>query len=583
MSSLSGALNAALSGLDVAQQAINVVGNNIANVNTTAFKSAMLNVKPQFYVTSSEGTAAGTTFGGTDPNQTGLGAQVDGSTTDFSQGTVSSTGVDTDMAINGNGFFVVQGQTQEFTRDGSFTLNDSNQLVTSTGEFVQGYGADANGNINSGVLQNITIPIGSLAQAKATTQASLQGNLDSGGTVASSASILNSGPITDITSGTPATPTATTLLTNVASASAPTTPLFTVGETLTVSPEKGGRILSPLSMTVTATDTLADLQSFYSQAAQIDTAAPATGTETPGVTLGSLTGDPANSARLIITGNVGTANALQIATSDTTASTGAVPLVFNPGTDTNGNTGIATGESVDTTFTTYDSLGNQVNINVTATLTSTSNAGSVWSFSAASPQSTNSSTFTTGGTGAVLGDGTLTFDNTGKLLSSTGTTLAIPRANTGATTPMNVTLDFGNVTALASAQSALTSATQNGFPEGSLSSFSVGADGTITGAFTNGQTQTLGQVALANFNNTQGLVNQGNNLYVTGPASGQAIIGAPLQNGTGQVSSGELEGSNVDLSKQFTDLITDSTGFSASSKVITTADQLITALLNTTA
>ncbi len=579
MSSLSGAMNAALSGLDVSQQAINVIGNNIANVNTTAFKSSSVNIKPQFYITSNQGSAATTSFGGTNPEQEGLGAAIDSTTTDFSSGELTSTGVPTDMAINGAGFFVVQGQTQQFTRDGNFTLNDQNQLVTTTGQFVQGYGADANGNVNTAALQNITIPIGSLAQAQATTSATLQGNLDSGGTVATGASILNSGPITDITSGTPATPTSTTLLTNVASASAPTTPLFTVGQTITVTPQKGGRDLAPTSMTVTATDTLATLQSFYSQAAGIDTNAPATGTETPGVTLGTLTGDPANSARLIITGNTGTANALEITSSDTTSSTGPVPISFADGTDTNGNVSGATGESVNTSFTTYDSLGNPVTVDVTATLQSTSNTGSTWSFYATSPQDTNATTFTPGSTGSIVGDGTLSFDNSGKLISTTGTNISIARANTGATTPMNVALDFSNMTALASSSSALTSATQNGFAEGTLSTFSVGGNGTITGSFTNGQTQVLGQIAVATFNNNEGLVNDGSNLYSAGPSSGQAVIGPAEQNGAGSVNSGELEGSNVDLSQQFTDLITQSTGFTASSRVITTADQLITALL----
>jgi flagellar hook protein FlgE len=574
-------MNAALSGLDVSQQAINVIGNNIANVNTTAFKSSSVNIKPQFYITNSGGTAATSNFGGTNPEQTGLGAEVDSTTTNFSTGELTSTGVPTDMAINGNGFFVVQGQTQQYTRDGSFTLNDQNQLVTTTGQFVQGYGADANGNINAGTLQNITIPLGSLAQAQATTAATLQGNLDAGGTVATGGTILNSESITDISSGTPATPTSTTLLTNVASAASPTTPLFTVGQTITVAPQQGGRDLPSQTFTVTANDTLADLSSFYSQAAGIDTNAPATGTETPGVTLGTLTGDPADSARMIITGNTGTANALSITGTDTTSSGGTIPLTFAAGTDANGNTGVATGESVNTTFTSYDSLGNPVNINVTATLQSTSNTGSTWSFTATSPQDTNGTTFTSGGTGSVIGDGTLTFDNTGKLTSSTGSTVSIARDNTGATTPMNVTLNFSSLTALSSTASSLTSATQNGFPEGTLSTFSVGNDGTITGDFTNGQTQTLGQVAVATFNNNQGLVNDGGNLYSSGASSGQAVIGAPEQNGSGSVQSGELEGSNVDLSTQFTDLITDSTGFTASSRVITTADSLITALLQT--
>ena len=538
MSSLSGAMNSALSGLDVAQQAINVVGNNIANVNTTAFKSSSVNIKPQFYITQNSGTAESTTFGGTNPEQTGLGAAVDTTTTDFSTGELTSTGVDTNMAINGNGFFVVQGQTQQFTRDGSFTLNDQNQLVTTTGQFVQGYGADSAGKINSGTLQNISVPIGSLAQAQATTAATLQGNLDSGGVVATGGSILNSGPLSDLSSGTAAAPTSTSLLTDLRNTSDPTTPLFTVGQTITVAPQKGGRDLPTSTFTVAAGDTLATLNSFYSQAAGIDTSAAPTGTETPGVSIGTLTGDPAGSARLIITGNTGTANSLSISTSDQTSSAGAVPLVFADGSDPNGNTSGATGESVNTTFTTYDSLGNPVDVNVTATLQSTTSAGTTWSFAATSPQDTNAANFTPGGTGSFVGDGTLNFDNSGKLVSTTGATLSIARANTGATTPMNVTLDFSKMTALSSTASSLTSATQNGFAEGSLSSFSVGEDGTITGSFTNGQTQTLGQVALATFNNNEGLLNQGSNLYAVSPSSGEAIIGAPEQKRRGQRAIG---------------------------------------------
>jgi flagellar hook protein FlgE len=121
---------------------------------------------------------------------------------------------------------------------------------------------------------------------------------------------------------------------------------------------------------------------------------------------------------------------------------------------------------------------------------------------------------------------------------------------------------------------------QDGEPIGTLTSFSVGGDGTIIGQFTNGLTKALGQVALANFNNPEGLIAQGNNLYDQGPNSGSALIGGATANGTGTVESGALEQSNVDLSREFINLIIASTGFSASSKVISTSDQLLTNLLN---
>ena len=122
--------------------------------------------------------------------------------------------------------------------------------------------------------------------------------------------------------------------------------------------------------------------------------------------------------------------------------------------------------------------------------------------------------------------------------------------------------------------------TQDGEPIGTLTSFSVGGDGTIIGQFTNGLTKALGQVVLANFNNPNGLINQGGDVFIQGPNSGTALIGAATANGTGTVQSGALEQSNVDLSQQFINLILASTGFSASSKVITTSDQLLTDLIN---
>ena len=117
-------------------------------------------------------------------------------------------------------------------------------------------------------------------------------------------------------------------------------------------------------------------------------------------------------------------------------------------------------------------------------------------------------------------------------------------------------------------------------PPGTLSSFSIGSDGIITGAYSNGMTRSLGQVAVASFANPDGLNNVGGNVYAQGANSGVAVITAPQQLGTGAVRSGALELSNVDLSKEFTNLIIASTGFSASSKVITTSDQLIQELLN---
>src|SRR4051812_27117269 len=178
---LTSTLYTGLSGLDVNQTRLNVVGNNIANANTVAFKGSRALFKPQFYVTDNGGTPSSAEFGGQNPSQRGLGAVVASIEKDFSAGAIESTGKSTDMAIDGDGFFVVKGKEQAYTRDGSFTLNSNNELVTTTGDFVQGFGVDANGNVIAGALQNVKVPLGSLTQAKATTTASFQGNLNANG------------------------------------------------------------------------------------------------------------------------------------------------------------------------------------------------------------------------------------------------------------------------------------------------------------------------------------------------------------------------------------------------------------------
>src|SRR5438105_2492994 len=155
---LTSTLFTGLSGLDVNQTKLNVVGNNIANVNTVAFKGSRALFKPQFYVTDAAGSPPDNNFGGTNPSQRGLGAVVATIQKDFTPGAIQPTGHDTDMAIEGDGFFVVKGAKQLYTRDGSFTLNADHQLVTSTGDFVHGYGGDANFNVQQGAVQGLTIP-----------------------------------------------------------------------------------------------------------------------------------------------------------------------------------------------------------------------------------------------------------------------------------------------------------------------------------------------------------------------------------------------------------------------------------------
>ncbi len=570
---LTSTLFTGLSGLDVNQTRLNVVGNNIANVNTVAFKSSRAIFKPQFYVTDSAGSPPSDGFGGTNPSQRGLGATVSAIEKDWSTGAIEPTGRSTDMAIDGNGFFIVQGKSQMFTRDGSFTLNSANQLVTQSGDFVQGFGVDAQYQVIPGQLGNLEIPLGAQTIADATRNVKLVGNLDASGDVGTGASILLSQPITS--AGGTVVPTAASLLTTLEDADSGAS-LFTVGDVISLNGTKGGREVGKQQFTVTAASTLTDLTSFMQGGLGIDLGFVPPGAPPAGV---SIEAASPTSIQIGVTGNVGKENALGIPSAGFVNQTNSGPLAFKDGA-IGAFTSDPKGESIATSFVGYDTLGTPITVNVTAVMESKTDAGVTWRFTATSPDDKRPD-LAAASSGLVVGSGTLSFDNFGRLKATTGTDLRIDRDGTGAGTPVNIKLNVDGMTSLTSRASEMVMTEQDGSPMGTLDDFSVGADGTITGSFTNGRTRTLGQVALATFNNPQGLSDKGGNMFAEGSNSGVATITSPLQLSAGMVRSGALELSNVDLSEQFINMIISTTGFSASSRVISTSDQLIQELLNT--
>lgn len=167
------AISTALTGINAAATAIDVVGNNLANLNTTGFKTASVS----FQDLLSE------SLGGSTRNQVGLGVQPPTITTNYSQGSINAVTPPFDAAISGNGFFLVSdassGQTL-LTRDGNFQADANGNLVTISGQLVQGWEAAPDGTINtSGPLTNLTVPIGTIYPPKPTTGFSLNANLDS--------------------------------------------------------------------------------------------------------------------------------------------------------------------------------------------------------------------------------------------------------------------------------------------------------------------------------------------------------------------------------------------------------------------
>ncbi|HTR79916.1 MAG TPA: flagellar hook protein FlgE [Gemmatimonadaceae bacterium] len=433
-------LYAGVTGLMNQQTQMDVIGNDIANVNTTGFKSSRVSFSQGFDQLLQAASLPTATGGGTNPEDIGLGSRIGSIDTVYTQGTLDTTGVNTDLAIQGNSMFVLsKGNEQVYTRDGDFVVNADGGLVTAAGGLaVQGRMA-VNGKL-SGNLTNILLPTGETVPANATSQITFSGNLDA------SAPVFDSGSAAAVD---PLDPTQTSLPQNV--------------------------------------------------------------------------------------------NSFQ-----------------------------------DLSITAYDSLGNKQNVKVVLWKTGTN----TWDWEV-DPSSLNLAT----GTSLTETAGThpIPFTATGTIDTSTFTAPTITFSPADGSTPLTITMNMTNaqngLTQFAGSSSAVIS-NQDGYAAGTLQSYAIDSTGTITGSFSNGTSETLGQVALADFNNPGGLQPDGNNTFGVSPNSGPAIIGYAGSGATSTITSGSLEESNVNLAQEFTGMIVAQRGYEANAKVITTADQMLQALVN---
>ncbi|WP_028048013.1 flagellar hook protein FlgE [Cellulomonas sp. URHE0023] len=210
------------------------------------------------------------------------------------------------------------------------------------------------------------------------------------------------------------------------------------------------------------------------------------------------------------------------------------------------------GTTLERTIDLFDSTGTAR----TLALTFTSKGGGDWTLDATDGDPLND----------VKG-AAVTFDTAGTLTSAKSIAVG------------GVTVDLAGLTGF-SGLDTVRAATQDGQSAGTLQSFALGADGTITGAFSNGLKQTIGRLALGSFTNPSGLEKAGGSLFRTSVNSGDPQVGAAGTGGRGSLAGGALEMSNVDLSSEFTNLIVAQRGFQANSRVITTSDEVLQELVN---
>ncbi|HWX12699.1 MAG TPA: flagellar hook protein FlgE [Trinickia sp.] len=245
----------------------------------------------------------------------------------------------------------------------------------------------------------------------------------------------------------------------------------------------------------------------------------------------------------------------------------AVPVV-KPFSPTNSQT-----YNYSTSIQTYDSLGGAQQVNMYFA----KNTSGSWDVYAGTA------------TGAVNRVGSLKFDTSGNLTSTSAATgasspglgmLKFPIANAdGSATPQSITLNLTGTTQYGSAD-GVNNLAQDGYAAGQLSNFSIGSDGTITGNYTNGKTQALGQIVLANFNNPNGLLDLGGNEYQETSASGAPQVSAPGSTNHGTLTGAAVEESNVDLTSQLVNLITAQRNYQANAQTIKTQQTADNTLIN---
>jgi flagellar hook protein FlgE len=433
------------------------------------------------------------------------------------QGNLQSTGKLTDVAIQGEGFFVLTDGTQQFySRDGSFDIGTDGRLVNpNTGTRVQGWTARSGVVDTAQPVGDITVPIGQGMVGRPSTALTVTGNLD--------ASARSYGTVTQVNSA-------------------------------------GG-------------------------------AGSAGGFFTPG----SLT-DPCDVTVRIATGGVGAggainANGLQFSTDGGTTWTaasgpaggpftlGSTGLTFSVAADTDNAVGDsysfqAFSPKVEARVNVYDSLGEAHLVKLTYTKSSTTNT---WTVLGASADG-SATIHTDPAVATTNAPFSLTFSSAGRYTGPQPAGPVYLTLRNGASSPLSIPLDLAGLTQLAGTSEVLQQT--DGAPSGSLVTFQISTTGEVTGIYSNGLKQTLGQMALATFQNPGGLLKIGGNMYQQSPNSGAPSVGIAGASGRGQISTGFLEMSNVDLAQQFTNMIMAQRGFQSNSRVITTSDEILQDLVN---
>ncbi len=551
--------NTALSGIKASADFLSTTGNNIANSDTTGFKKSRIEFG-DLYNTSVIGAGSSNTIGS--------GVSVNNIAQEFSSGNIAYTDNNLDLAIDGTGFFVLDvGGTQAYTRAGDFKLDEEGYLVTNDGAYVQGYNA-VNGVIG-GFLENLVVPTERIAP-EATSELTIETNLNS---------------------------EADDIPAYISSTFDPSDPdTYTYTQTQNVTDTAGDQHVvtlyyakseSPNTYQVYATvdgdttdaagnDWLSDYFVTFDDEAGTTNGSGSYEAIYSGATEPDV-GDLSTFVNLAINGVDEDGDTVALTLDPSVNGTLTTPASYarrdfdptDPETYTYGNTN-----------TVYDALGESHTIGYYFIKQGEDNT---WEIKI----TVDGETTNANGDPFLEEDTNVTFDSEGNI---SGTYVGYSPYAVANPTQLSITgwdptdafaeleIDLG-----ASTQYALTSSdtfSQNGFAAGELQGVSFDDNGFLIASYTNQQTAVLGQIALAAFDNVDGLTPAGDTAWVASSDSGAANVGKPNTGTFGSIQGGALEESNVDLTEELVALIEAQRNYQANSKTLETENTVTQTIIN---
>ena len=538
----------ALSGLNASSASLDAISNNVANSGTVGFKQGQAHFADIFAASLSGNGGAG---------QIGIGTSMSAVAQAFNEGNITVTNNSLDLAINGQGFFKLG--NGNYTRNGQFHVDGSGNIVNDQSQRLQGFSINPVTGLTNSTLGDLTISTAQIngGNAKATATSSIAVNVNSA----------------------QAQPSAMTPAIVQGIAAAPLTLPAGYQITLTAGSIPPGSTLAPVTISASAAGPLtfgpyasvSAMQSALQTAVTTAFANNALSVPAPVVSLNA-----AGTGLKISSGSLGSQTTITVAETATVPTNTLFPAVpvMTAGTD-NFSTANANSYSSSTSETVYDSLGAQHSL---TTYFAKSATPGLWTayFGLDNTQV------------APLGGASIKFDANGNI-DPTSAKIAlpsiplgaslIPTAGPSAALPLTISLDLTGTTQFGTAF-AINQITQDGYPPGSLSGMSVDPKGIIQAHYSNGQQINVAQVALASFQNPNGLQSVGGNQWQATVAAGSVNTNTPGASNLGLLESGAVEESNVDLTKELVNMITAQRAYQANAQSIKTEDQIMQTLVS---